>query len=67
MTLLVGGFILVCIGAGLATQSDTYKSVGIALLVIGGLAFLPGSYAGFLLWKAFRAHPGYSLDNVPDW
>ena len=38
-----------------------------ALWMLGFLTFLPGSYASFMLWGAFRGWPYYSYDEVPSW
>lgn len=40
---------------------------GIAMLVVGSIAFLPGSYATFQLFGAWRRWPGYSYDAVPSY
>lgn len=53
--MLGAGLIMLCVGAGLATQSETMQSAGIALLVIGSLCALPGSYSAYMLYKVVTA------------
>lgn len=39
----------------------------IAMLVVGSLAFLPGSYASWNLFGAWRRWAGYSYDAIPSY
>lgn len=39
----------------------------IAMLVVGSIAFLPGSYATAQLYGAWRRWPGYSYDSIPNY
>ena len=37
------------------------------LFLLGFITFVPGSYATFNLWGAFRRWPQYDYDQVPSW
>ncbi|KAJ1451586.1 hypothetical protein M885DRAFT_620754 [Pelagophyceae sp. CCMP2097] len=37
------------------------------LFVTGGVCVVPGAYASWCLWGAFRRWPGYRYDQVPSW
>ena len=37
------------------------------LFLLGFITFVPGSYATFNLWGAFRRYPGFEYDQVPSW
>jgi hypothetical protein len=69
---VLGGVFLV-LGAMIQTghlgdataQRQDDKARAVALLVIGALLFLPGSYVSFLAYKAFRGHDGWTFDLIP--
>ena len=37
------------------------------LFLLGFITFVPGSYATFNLWGAFRRWPQFEYDQVPSW
>lgn len=39
------------------------RETGVVFLVIGGLCFLPGSYASYNLWHAWRGTPGFHFHH----
>jgi hypothetical protein len=63
--LLLGGIIFVSIGLSVFYSGD--MSTGTNLLVIGGLMFLPGSYASWILYGAYVRWPGYEFHQVPSY
>ncbi len=63
--LVVAGLVLLIVGAVLMTQTLQF-SAGVALVVIGGLCFLPGAYTGFILIQVFRGKRGWYIDHIPD-
>lgn len=65
VALIVSGLILLIIGLILALSTAQF-SAGVALIVIGCLCFVPGSYISFMLFKAFRGSTGYTLEGVPE-
>ena len=46
---------------------STERDRALGMIVVGSLAFLPGSYATWNLYGAFREWPGYSFDAVPSY
>jgi len=36
------------------------------MLVLGALAFIPGSYHVYIAFYAWREAPGYSFEDIPD-
>jgi len=51
-------------GAGADPQA---RERGLAMLVVGALTFLPGSYAVAVLVGARLGWPGYSFDSLPSY
>ena len=45
----------------------TERDRGIAMCTVGALAFLPGSYATWHLYGAWRQWAGYSYDMIPSY
>jgi hypothetical protein len=43
------------------------KDRGIAMVVLGSIAFLPGVYACWVLLGAYLRWPGYSYDQLPSY
>jgi hypothetical protein len=43
------------------------KDRGIAMIVVGAIAFLPGSYASFILLGAWCRWEGYSYQDLPSY
>jgi hypothetical protein len=63
--LFISGIVLLVIGVILFVNTKQ-ASAGVALMVVGGLCFIPGSYMSFMLFHAFRGRQGYDVDHVPD-
>mmetsp|Transcript_67055 Transcript_67055/g.135177 ORF Transcript_67055/g.135177 Transcript_67055/m.135177 type:complete len:98 (+) Transcript_67055:136-429(+) len=63
--MLVGGIILILLGSIIAVLED--KNRGCAMLLMGLLVFIPGSYSSTLLWGAYRGWPGYRYTQVPSY
>lgn len=40
---------------------------GLAMIVLGSLMFIPGSYASCILYGAYRGWPGYEYSQVPSY
>ena len=40
---------------------------GTAMIVLGSLTFIPGSYATVQLYGAYRQWPGYRFDAIPSY
>lgn len=59
------GTIFVTIGLSVFYGGD--RQTGTNLLVIGGLMFLPGSYASWILYGAWKRWPGYEFHQVPSY
>eukprot|EP00168_Porphyra_purpurea_P009070 TRINITY_DN2198_c0_g1_i12.p4 TRINITY_DN2198_c0_g1~~TRINITY_DN2198_c0_g1_i12.p4 ORF type:complete len:118 (-),score=26.50 TRINITY_DN2198_c0_g1_i12:187-540(-) len=45
---------------------DRDRDTGVAFLVIGSLCFLPGSYATYNLWHAWRGTPGFHFHQMAE-
>ena len=52
---------------GLHTFYKGEREAGINMLVIGGLMFLPGSYASWILYGAWKRWPNYEYHQVPSY
>ncbi len=44
---------------------QAWSQPAIACFVLGGLSFLPGSYAVYIAVRAYRGDPGFSFDMIP--
>lgn len=40
---------------------------GLAMVVLGSLMFIPGSYASCVLYGAYRGWPGYEYNQIPSY
>ena len=68
LTLL--GVILFGVGLPLylmTDESDKDHERGLAMLILGALTIIPGSYNGFVLYGAWCRWPGYSYEMVPSY
>ena len=68
ITLFATGTICILHGARELTYYDGER--GRALLTLGSLCFLPGSYASYILYGAYRRWPGFRWNQIPsydDW
>jgi len=67
-TLAVAVFLLLtgisCMIAGFVRLA-TGQNGSLALLIIGGIAFLPGAYQTYVIYKAWRGAPGFNFSMVP--
>jgi len=63
--MLVFGTIFVSIGLSVFYGGD--MATGTNLLIIGGLMFLPGIYASWILYGAWVRWPGYEFHQVPSY
>ena len=45
----------------------TERDRGIAMCTVGALAFLPGSYATYTIYGAWRGWPEFSYDSLPSY
>ncbi len=48
-----------------ALYSDRERAI--ACITVGSIAFLPGSYATWSLYGAWRRWPGYDYDSIPSY
>ena len=48
------------------TESNS-RDRGLSMIIVGSLAFLPGSYAVIALFGAWRRWPGYSFESIPSY
>ena len=46
---------------------ESEKDRGLAMIIVGAIAFLPGSYASFVLLGASLGWDGYTYDSVPSY
>eukprot|EP00798_Chlamydomonas_sp_ICE-L_P030214 gene30215-35201_t len=63
--LLVSGCVLLGTGLGIYL-SGSPGGHGIALMVIGCVAFLPGFYHVRIAWMAWWGYKGYTFSAIPD-
>ena len=50
----------------MGSKSDD-RDRGLAMIVLGSLMFIPGSYASCVLYGAYRGWPGYEYSQVPSY
>ncbi|GMH79257.1 hypothetical protein TrLO_g14978 [Triparma laevis f. longispina] len=66
---LIGG--ITCISLGVYFYlTEKHKNVedrGLALVVLGVIMFLPGSYSSFMIFASFREWPGYDYSQIPSY
>lgn len=68
LLMLCVGTILLCVGLGIRWHTDPKeKERGLALIILGTLLFIPGSYASFQLYGAWAGWPGYSYAYIPSY
>ena len=53
--------------SGLNVMYNGERSRGVQIVVIGGLMFIPGSYASWILFGAWYRWPGYEFHQVPSY
>lgn len=68
VVLFVVGSVLIIVGSLLLTgYIDTaYSDRTWPVLILGSMMFIPGSYHVHLAYKAWKGHPGYSFDDIPE-
>lgn len=64
--LLVAGTVLLSVGLGLYLTGHKASSE-LAMVILGSLCFIPGSYHTYIAWKAWYRVDGYDLNQIPDW
>ncbi|XP_059618997.1 transmembrane protein 230-like [Phlebotomus argentipes] len=45
---------------------EKYLDRQLPLFILGSIMFIPGSYHVVVAFRAFRNHPGYSFEDIPD-
>lgn len=50
----------------MGTMADD-RDRGLAMIILGSLMFIPGSYASCVLYGAYRGWPGYEYNQVPSY
>eukprot|EP01040_Poterioochromonas_malhamensis_P002915 gene2915-3100_t len=68
--LLVGGIVFVSLGLSILYTnllSSGRKDRGLALIILGSLMLLPGSYASFIIYASWRRWPGYDYSQLPSY
>ena len=69
VALFIIGTVLLTVGsllvAGIIIPAE-YADRTIPVLVLGVIAFLPGSYHTYLAWAAYKQYEGYSYDDIPN-
>ncbi|CAM9329895.1 unnamed protein product, partial [Choristocarpus tenellus] len=63
--MLMGGMLMALLGLGEWWIGDRER--GHALLVIGAILLLPGTYASLNLLGAYLGWPGYSYNSIPSY
>mmetsp|Transcript_1006 Transcript_1006/g.1278 ORF Transcript_1006/g.1278 Transcript_1006/m.1278 type:complete len:106 (+) Transcript_1006:90-407(+) len=69
LMLSIGG-VLFCLGALITWGKFSNKKDrerGLAMLVIGSILLLPGSYASVTLYGAYQGWPGYHYSAIPSY
>eukprot|EP01041_Mallomonas_annulata_P012285 gene12285-25838_t len=68
IVLLLGGVIFLSVGCSIFVQtSGTDQDRGIAVIVLGCLMFIPGSYASTVLYGSWAGWEGYEYNMVPSY
>ena len=71
LALLIFGSVFLILGVSEYTTSifqmggDT--SVGLSMIVLGALMFVPGSYGSFIIYGAYRGWTGDSYNQIPNY
>ncbi|KAJ1450128.1 hypothetical protein M885DRAFT_533213 [Pelagophyceae sp. CCMP2097] len=63
----LGSILLIIAAAEGWFENPVPKGQRFAVFITGCVTFVPGSYATWRLWGAFRRWPGYKYDQVPSW
>ena len=70
--MLIVGSVFLCLGIVtfltnvMGSKADD-RDRGLAMIVLGSLMFIPGSYASCVLYGAYRGWPGYEYSQVPSY
>lgn len=71
LTLLIFGSVFIVLGVLEIVKSifgaKVDEGVGIGMLVLGTLMFLPGSYGTLVVYGAYRRWDGWSYDQIPSY
>mmetsp|Transcript_6221 Transcript_6221/g.7716 ORF Transcript_6221/g.7716 Transcript_6221/m.7716 type:complete len:97 (-) Transcript_6221:333-623(-) len=63
--MLVGGTALLLLGAFIGILEDAHK--GMSLMILGVILVLPGSYASYILYGAYKRWPDFHYHQVPSY
>ena len=42
-------------------------SVGLSMIILGAIMFIPGSYGSFIIYGTYRGWHGYSYSQIPNY
>eukprot|EP00039_Didymoeca_costata_P007484 m.100438 g.100438 ORF g.100438 m.100438 type:complete len:110 (+) comp13707_c1_seq1:121-450(+) len=67
IVLFVVGTLLLCFGSFLYTgyKMKQDQERGLPMIILGALAFIPGSYHTYMAVQAWYEVPGWSYDDIP--
>eukprot|EP00735_Rhodelphis_limneticus_P001501 TRINITY_DN1212_c0_g1::TRINITY_DN1212_c0_g1_i1::g.26797::m.26797 TRINITY_DN1212_c0_g1::TRINITY_DN1212_c0_g1_i1::g.26797 ORF type:complete len:123 (+),score=1.50,DUF872/PF05915.7/4.4e-16,DUF3169/PF11368.3/0.0012,PIRT/PF15099.1/0.0031,DUF1469/PF07332.6/0.0041,SdpI/PF13630.1/0.017,VIT1/PF01988.14/0.018,DUF4199/PF13858.1/0.029 TRINITY_DN1212_c0_g1_i1:68-436(+) len=66
LSLLLGGLVIIFLAFFVFSAHDLqHNQNGLALLILGLLCLIPGTYSTYVLFRAYRQHPGYRFTQVP--
>ena len=63
--LFTAGTLLLVFGAKELTYYDAAR--GRSMIILGSLCFIPGSYATYTLYGAYKKWPGYKWSQIPSY
>jgi hypothetical protein len=63
---LLGVGVIFCT-LGLSFLFTLGLSEALPFLILGGIAFIPGSYVSFIMYQTWKGVPGYSYDQIPSY
>lgn len=73
ITLFAIGSVMLYLGVGAYNEGrapggrESEKERGLAMIIVGAIAFLPGSYASFILLGSALGWEGYTYDSLPSY
>lgn len=66
--MLVGGTVFLITGLSIfLSQDKKIGDRGFSMILLGGLMFIPGSYASVVLYGAYRGWDGYDYSQIPSY
>jgi len=66
LLLVLGGLLLTTLGLAMYAAGHE-KMDWVPAIVLGGLCLIPGSYASYLAWGAYKQWRGFSWDAIPSY